>query len=136
MALSSKERAFAAIFAGLAAGFVSILLLEMLSPFHPPANIDPENPAQVAEWMQNLPKTAYLFVWLAYALGALTGGFVTNKVAAATPYRPALITGVGLAVTGFLNQLAIPHPLWFTIGSALICLFGAWWGGRLARRRS
>lgn len=136
MALSSKERAFAAIFAGLAAGFVSILLLEMLSPFHPPANIDPENPAQLAEWMQSLPGTAYLFLLLAYSLGALIGGFATNKVAAASPYRPALITGVGLAVTGFLNQMAMPHPLWFTIAAALVSLLGAWWGGRLVRRRS
>lgn len=133
MALSSKERAFAAIFAGLLAGFVVILLLEMVSPFQAPADINPEDPAQMGAWIQSLPATAFLFLLMVYALGAIAAGFVANKVAKPTPYRPALLAGTGLLVAGLLNLLTFPHPMWFMVLSSLVYLAGAWLGGRLAR---
>jgi MFS family permease len=134
MALGQKERAFAAVFAGIIVGFIVIMAVEMLTPYHPPADISVEDKAKLGEWIAGLPFAAFAILLMAYFLGAATGGFVTNKIASPTRYRPALITGFGLFAAGIANVLSFPHPLWFVIASSLIYFIGAWIGGRAATR--
>lgn len=134
MAFQPRERAFAAIFAGVFAGFAVIFVMEMLAPWHPPQDLDMADRQQTARWIAGLPLSAFLFLALTYFLGAAVGGYVTNKIAAPTPYRPALITGVGLFAAGVSNFWSIPHPLWFVVLASVLYFVGAWIGGRAVRR--
>lgn len=131
--MGQKERAFAAIFAGLFTGFAIIMGLEYLSPYRPPEGLDVENKQQMGDWIQTLPITAFLLLLAIYFVAAVAAGFVANKVAGPTRYRPALIAGVGLLVAGALNLLQFPHPIWFVALSSAAYLVGAWQGGRMAK---
>jgi MFS family permease len=133
MALRPKERAFAAIFAGLLAGFIVISLIEMFTPFQPPADVNSDDNKQMSDWIATLPISAFLILLMAYFLGSAIGGFTTNKIAGPTRYRPALLTGFGLFAAGAANFFTFPHPVWFMVASAILYFAGAWVGGRAAK---
>jgi len=133
MALRQKERAFAAIFAGLLTGFAVILIAEMVTPFHAPEGMNVDDKKQMGDWIAALPVAAFAILLMANFLGSAVGGFVTNKVAAPTRYRPALLTGFGLFAAGAANFVSFPHPMWFMVASAVLYFFGAWLGGRAGR---
>jgi hypothetical protein len=133
MALQQRERAFVAIFVGLFAGFAVIFLLEMMIPWHPPQELNQEDRQQLGIWIAGLPLTAFLTLALIYFLGSAVGGYVTNKIAVPTRYRPALLTGFGLFTAGAANFWSIPHPLWFMVLASLLYFAGAWIGGRAAK---
>lgn len=130
--MNDKWRAVLAVIGGLVAAVVAIVVVESLSPYAPPSDIDVSDRHALGAWLGSLPWTAFALILLAYLMGAVVGGYATNRLAASTPYRPAMVTGFGLFVFGAMNLLAIPHPLWFVLVSSAIHFFGAWVGGRLA----
>jgi len=132
MQISNKWRAVLAVIAGLVTAIVVIMGVETLSPHAPPPDIDVSDRAALGAWVSSLPFSAFALILLAYLLGALAGGYVTNRLAAPTPYRPALVTGFALFVFGAMNLVTIPHPLWFVLVSSATHFVGAWIGGRLA----
>ncbi len=129
--MNPKLRVILAVVAGLVAGAIIIALIQMFSPYQPPADLDVNDKAKLAEWVKTLPLSAFFIVLLSYFLGAVLGGWLTNLIALPTRYRPALVTGFGLFVFGVMNLVAIPHPTWFAIVSSLMYFVGAWAGGRL-----
>jgi preprotein translocase subunit Sec61beta len=132
--MNPKLRALFAVLAGILAGGLVIALVEMMSPHTPPAGMNINDTARLAEWIATLPMSAFAILLLAYFLGSAVGGYVANRVAAPTHYRPALIVGVGLFVAGVMNLISIPHPMWFAVSSSLIYFIGAWIGGRAAKQ--
>lgn len=132
--MNPKLKSILAVVAGMAAAFIVIILMEMLSPFKPSEGLDFKDPAVLATYMKQQPTTAFIYLLVTYFLAALVGGAITNWVARGTKYRPALVTGFGLFVAGVANLIAIPHPLWFSIISSLLYFVGAWVGGKLARK--
>lgn len=129
--MNPKLRIILAVVAGLVFGFVVIFLIELFSPYQPPADLDINDKAKFGEWVKTLPLSAFFILLLAYFLGSVAGGWLTNLIALPTKYRPALVTGFGLFVFGVMNLLMIPHPTWFAIVSSLVYFIGAWAGGRL-----
>lgn len=132
--MNPKFKALLAILAGVLSGGIVIALIEMLSPHTPPPGTNVNDPEQLGAWIATLPLEAFVVLLLAYFLGSAVGGYVANRIAAKTPYRPALIVGVGLFVAGLMNLIAISHPLWFALLSSITYFVGAWIGGRVANR--
>ncbi len=132
--MNPKFKALLAILAGVLSGGIVIVLIEMLSPHTPPPGTNVNDPDQMQAWISTMPLEAFIVLLLAYFLGAAAGGYVANRIAVKTPYRPALIVGAGLFVAGLMNLMAISHPLWFALLSSLMYFVGAWIGGRVANR--
>lgn len=131
--MNPRLKSILAVVAGIVSGAVVISVVEMLSPYRPPEGLDFNDKAKIAEWVQTLPVSAFGILLLGYFLGSVAGGWVTNRIASSTPYRPALVTGFGMFAAGLMNLIAIPHPLWFTVGSSLLYFAGAWIGGRMVK---
>lgn len=132
--MNPKFTAMYAVTAGIILGGSVISLVEMASPHTPPAGMNINDAGKLSEWIATLPMSAFLILLLAYFLGSAVGGWVANRLATKSHYRPALIVGFGLFVAGIMNLIAIPHPLWFSILSSISYFVGAWLGGSLVGR--
>ena len=130
--MNPRIRSILAVVAGILVGAIVIFLIQLFSPYQPPAELDFNDKTKVADWIKTLPTSALAIVLLAYFLGSVAGGWVTNLVAKPTRFRPALVTGFGLFIMGVMNLIALPHPFWFAILSSLLYFAGAWTGGRMA----
>ena len=129
-------RSSLAVIAGGVVGVVVVFVVESIGPvvYPPPPGMDFKNPEAVKAMMKNLPAGALLIVLLAWALGALAGGWVAARIAKRSHVVHALVVGALLLAGGVVNLVAIPHPLWFTVVSVLLFLPAAWAGARLAHR--
>ena len=131
----------AAVGAGLVVSVVLITLVQAISVrlFPMPPGTDPNDPAALARYMQQLPIGALLLVALSYAVGSLGGGIGVSLVARNAPYALAAVVGGLLTVAGFMNLAAIPHPAWFAVVTTLTyvpgTLLGAYAAGQWRARR-
>lgn len=132
--MNPRIRSIFAVVAGILVGAVVIFLIQLFSPYQPPTELDFDDKTKVADWIKKLPTSAFAIALLAYFLGSVAGGWITNLVAGPTRFRPALVTGFGLFIMGVMNLIALPHPVWFAMVSSLLYFAGAWIGGRLAAR--
>jgi hypothetical protein len=121
-----------AVLAGLVAGVVAIMLLEMVGWLIYPPTPDLE-PAEV---MANSPIGALLMVELAAALGSLVAGAVAAKLGVGKPMVLAAIAGVVLTLGGIASVAMVPHPMWFVVLSTLTFVPMALLGGRLVAGRA
>ena len=110
-----------AVGAGLVVSFMLITLVQALSVriFPPPPGLDPNDPAALARFMQQLPLGALLLVALSYAVGSVGGGVGVGLVARQAAYGLAAVVGGLLTIAGFANLAAIPHPAWFAVVTTL-----------------
>jgi hypothetical protein len=121
-----------ALIAGILAGGMVVVTVEALGhrvyPF--PADLDLNDPKALGEYIAQLPAGAFLFVLLAYALGALAGSMVASLIGGRTP---GIIVGALLCLFGFLNLAMIPHPIWFGPGVLIANGLGTMFGIQAAR---
>jgi hypothetical protein len=82
--------------------------------------------------LADAPVGAFLVVIFGWALGSLTGGFVTAWIARRTPAGHALILGGLLTLGGIANNLMIPPPIWFWIAGLVVLVPAALAAARLA----
>lgn len=110
-----------AVGAGLVVSVVLMTLIQGLSVrlFPMPPGMDPNDPAALARFMQQLPLGALLLVALSYAVGSLGGGIGVGLVARQAAYGLAAVLGGLLTIAGFANLAAIPHPAWFAVVTTL-----------------
>jgi hypothetical protein len=125
-----------AVLAGILAGFILIGLVEALGQylFPEPAELlstDPSFP-KATEWITAIPVEQMLMVLLAYVIGSFGAGFITTSISPGKSL--ALITGFILLISGTINVLLIPHPLWFTIISISLYIPFAYGGGIISIR--
>ena len=113
-----------AVGAGLVVSVVLMTLIQGLSVrlFPMPPGMDPNDPAALARFMQQLPLGALLLVALSYAVGSLGGGIGVGLVARQAAYGLAAVLGGLLTIAGFANLAAIPHPAWFAVVTTLTYL--------------
>jgi len=119
------------VVAGIATFLVQNIGL-VISPL--PDGIDPTDPEQLAEIMDQIPLINKVFVVASWCIGALVGGLVAVMIAQG---RMAAAWIVGLIQVAFvvLNFFMIAHPMWMMAAGPLLTLVGAGIGGSLVRAR-
>lgn len=122
------------IILGIVIGGVAIMAMEMLghSLYPPPAGIDFNDPAQVAEMVANAPVAALLMVILAYVVGGIVAGFICGLLKPKTQNYQPFVVGVILTFFGLMNLLMIPHPIWFWISTLIAFVPTALLGNKLS----
>jgi hypothetical protein len=129
-----RLKAILGTFGGIVAAAITVMLGEMIlhSVSPPPTGINWEDPSAIVAYLGTLSSGQWLALIAVYFIAALVGGYVANLICKDIKYKPALITGVGLLVTTFLNFNSFGgHPTWVWVASAVAILAGAWLGGRL-----
>jgi len=126
------------VLAGLLAMFVVITAVQLLGArlYPPPAGLDLHDPTALATMMAQMPLGALAFVVLAWALGALAGGWVAARISRLHPRIAAALIGLAVVAGVLMMILSIPHPLWMSALGVLLPVPLALAGARLARSRS
>jgi hypothetical protein len=123
-----------AIVSGVIVGGIVVGMTESLghSLFPPPPGLDVTDPEQLKTLMSQLPVMALVIVVVAWALGALAGGYTAARVANTGRRMPSLVTGGFLLLFGGITMFQIPHPVWMMIAGILLPVPMALLGARLA----
>ncbi len=105
------------VIAGLLVAFIAMMIFEYVnSLFFPlPKNVDLTNLAAIHSYTASLPWTAYILVFLGFAIGAFKAGCVTTYLSKEKTYRLSLIVGIILVLFGIANNVAIGHDMIFNI---------------------
>jgi hypothetical protein len=124
---------FIAVVAGLAAGMCIISIIELISSsvYPLPAELDFKNKNSLKDYIENVPSGSLLFVLTGWALGSFAGGLVSSLISENKKIKCALITGAILFMTGLINLITLPHPLWFWIAGLSVYFPFAYAGGKL-----
>lgn len=130
-------KSIAAIFVGLMASFIMIILLEKVShgQMMIPEGIDPATPEGAAELIAQAPVSALIWVVLGYLLGSLVGAVVAQLIRNDSRRLSAYLTGLILLVLAVVNLFAIPHPFWMVASSIVAIILGTLIGGRIVRTK-
>lgn len=126
-----------AIIAGLTVGMIVIGLVEGLGHliFPPPEGLDMTNMDVVAEYLQTAPIGSILWVALAWIVGSFVGGVVATMIGKEFGRMPAYVVGGVLTISGILNLVMIPHPVWFWL-AILVFIPSALLGRKVVADRS
>ena len=122
-----------AVLGGFMAAMVVVMLFEWLGAYvNPmPKDIDYHDPKALADMMNHMPMTAYLWLLLGYVVASIVGGAVATLLSGRSKSMPALIVGAVLTLGGIINFIMLPHALWFMIVSTLMYIPMALLGYRL-----
>lgn len=100
-----------------------------------PPGIDFDDAAQTKTLMMDMPLPAITWVGLGFGVGALAGASAAIAVAQGRVLPGWIIAALMFAVAVW-SILTIPHPLWFSGLTVVVCAAGGWlaqrWQGRKA----
>ncbi len=128
-------RSVLAVVTGIIVGGLVIYLIEfVISPmiFPLPEGLDITDPQALAAMMTEIPFGAKVLVIVAWALGAMCGGWVAAKVTLENANPVGLIVGVFFLGSVLSNLVMIPHPIWMTVLGLVIPIPAAFIGARAA----
>lgn len=110
-------RIFFAVIGGIVAAIIVIFIAEAFSHmiYPPPKATDMENPEAVRQMIQNLPVGALIIIIIGWAIGSFAGGVVSTLIIKNNKPFAALTTGTLLMLSGIINLMMFPHPLWMWI---------------------
>lgn len=130
-------RTLLAIVLGVLAGFLVVMLVQMLSmAMYPlPADVNPADPATMGDLFSRMPAGAIALVLVSHGLGAFAGGWVSAWRAPMRPILHGLVVGAIVLAAGVMNLRALPHPAWFVVADLALYLPCAFVGAKLAPRR-
>ena len=136
--MSSLARNILALLAGAIVAIVVIGLVQTAAHFlyPPPPGLDYNNPEVLKKVMMEAPVGALLMVLLSYFAGTFIGSWVAARLAADAPARQAYLIGGMMLISGLMNLFAIPHPIWFWVGSIAVFVAAAWLGGKTGARKA
>jgi hypothetical protein len=126
-----------AILAGIAIGGSVNMSLITISPFliPPPAGVDVNNAASLAQGIHLFQPQHFLMPFLAHALGTLAGAIAAYLIAASRREQFAYAIGVVFLAGGVAACFMIPAPAWFMALDLLLAYLPmAWLAIRLAER--
>ena len=124
--------------AGIVIAGLVIMLVEMIghTVYPPPPDLDFTDTAAMSAYVAALPAAAFLFVIVAWGLGACFGTLVACKIGNARPVVFACVVGGAILAGVVYNLATIPHPIWVAIAGIGLTVSGAWLGISLGRSRS
>ena len=124
--MSLLRKILAVVIAMVAAGIVIGIVQQTGHKLYPlPEGTNPENPDDIAKYVENAPFMTVFFVIISYAAGALVGGFISTLIANDRKKIYAVIIGIIFLITSVYMMSIIPSPLWFWICGILVWLFGS-----------
>src|SRR6185312_14512762 len=115
-----------AIVAGFIVASVIMLAFEWVNHFlFPiPVTIDQGDPTAFGQFTASLPLTAYLLVFLGFAIGAFEGGCTTTWMAGDPKFRTSAVLAVVLVIFGMFNMMALAFPtLPMLLGIIILAVF-------------
>jgi len=124
----------AAFVIGIVIAFLTVQLIDMLGHmvFPPPAGLDFSDPSAVKPYLATLPVGAFLFILASSVVAAFAGTFAACHIGTTTPLNCAIVVGGIVFAKTVANFIAIPHPLWLSIGTLAGIVVSAWFAARLA----
>jgi len=134
--MNPKLRAVIAVVAGVVVASLVSVAVKIYMNYEPPADMDFNDSLQMKAWVESFPATTLYYIIAGYAFGAFVGGWLTNKLAQPTHYRPALVTGMALFFYSFVDLATIPHPEWFMWTATVSLVLFAWLGGLFVPRKT
>ena len=133
--MPSAVRVALALIAGVAAGVLTIVVIQRFLPFQPPPGVDYASGKPFNEWVATLPLRAFQLMLVTFLVGSLVGGLVTRLIAPGRSAFPLeLIVGFVLLFYSIVSFQAAPTPPWLTYLACPGCMVFAWLGGWLGRR--
>ncbi|MBW8361696.1 MAG: hypothetical protein K0M56_05855 [Kaistella sp.] len=110
-------RKILAVLAGLIATSLAVMIVQQLGHYlYPlPPGTDPNDIEAIKKYVETAPFMAKFFVIISYAVGALTGGFVSTKIARDSSRAPAFIVGSIFLLISIYMMFTIPSPIWFWV---------------------
>ena len=118
----------AVVMALIVGSFVIVLIERVGHSLYPiPESLDFRNKEAIRSYLNEAPIGSLLFVFFAWAGGALIGGLVSSYIATESPVKMALVSGGIFMVFGIVNMITIPNPFW--MWSALLVFVPMSWLG-------
>jgi carbon monoxide dehydrogenase subunit G len=131
-----------AVVLGMAAGSLTVMVVESLSSFmHPlPEGLDPystapEQKARFAEHVKGLPQSAFVMLLVGWSLGSLASAFVGRSLAPDRSAWPGLLTGGFILAATIMMLFMFGHVLWLNIAAPICCVIFTLLGLGLAAPR-
>ena len=123
------------IVVGLVVAVLAVMAVQALGhALYPyPADIDLNDPEQIARIFPTIPLPAKLFVVAAWFGGALAGAAVAKAIAGRD--WAAWTIAVLIAIGAVTNIFVIPHPVWMQLSAVVAPLLGGLIANHLVRRR-
>jgi hypothetical protein len=136
--MSSLVRNILALLAGAIVAIVLIGLVQAATHamYPPPPGLDYKDPEVLKKIMMEAPVGALLMVLLSYFAGTYVGSWVAARLSADSPERQAFLIGGMMLISGVMNLMAIPHPIWFWAGSIVVFLAAAFLGAKTGARKA
>lgn len=119
-----------AIAFGVAAGFVGVLMVELVSArvYPMPDDLRIDDRQAMVEFVSQLPVGALGFLVAAHLVGAILAGAACEAFLREDWWPGPLILGSLFTMAGVANLIAIPHPFWFAVIDCLCYLPGSFLG--------
>ncbi len=122
--MSPTVKNLIAVIAALAAGGLVVYgfeyLIHVLFPY--PGDIDLTSQDSLKSYMYDVSDGSLALLILAHGFGAFTSGWVIGKLGVQNKHFLGLITGLILTLSGVLNLVVLPHPIWFSIADTCVFL--------------
>lgn len=125
-----------AVISGIIAGMalnMGILQISYLA-YPIPEGLDINDPAQLQDYLDTLPATAFLVAMLAHLAQSFGGGWVAARLGSSRPMLLAMIVGAGSLAGGVMMMTMVKGPAWMAIELPLY-LVVAWIAGRMEQKR-
>ena len=128
-------RSILGVVAGIAVAVLTVMVVQALGhALYPyPADVDLNDPEQIARVFPTIPLAAKLFVVAAWFGGALAGAAVAKAIAGRD--WAAWTIAVLIAIGALANIFVIPHPVWMQVAAVVAPLLGGLIANHLVRRR-
>ena len=127
------------VFAGILAGAAIMMLFEfhLIPALYPlPAGTDVKDMVAMKLAASHMPAGAFLLLLASYAIASLIAGMVATLVSKRTMATPAIVVGIFFTAGGIMNNLQIPHPLWFAIINLFLYLPLSYLGLVITRKKT
>lgn len=132
--MSNSLKNIIVVIGAMIVGGVLIYGIESINDliFPPPADLNTGDMEALKAYMQQAPAGSLAIILLAHACGAFISGWIISRFAASSIRMLVLITGMIWMITGVINLVVIPHPLWFSVADACVYLPMTIIGARLS----
>src|SRR5262249_27701339 len=114
------------VLAGFVVASIIMLLFEWINHFifPKPPGMDMMDPAAVRAFTVSLPWTAFILVFVGWALGSFEGGCTTAWLAGETKFRVTAVLAILLILGGLFDMITLGFPpVAAVIGLLILAIF-------------